>query len=331
MSIKQQSGTKIVWLAALAGLAGFASQAWAQEVEGGGDIATAGPGVGEVDNAYGHTLKKEPAEKGEEADPAKEDDKRITVSLGLDWTSAYYARGYRQEDKGGIVQPWVEIGFKLYKWEDGDFGVFLGTWNSVHGKKTGAADTASRFVSKWYESDVYAGLALNVGKFSFSTTYMAATSPNDAFITCEEWQGTVAFDDSEYLGEWALNPSVLLVYETGDGFSDGIGPRGVYLEPSIAPGFTWEGTAVGDIDFEFPVTVGLSLSNYFSDSNGDDSCCGFETIGAKATLPLPFNEKFGEWSLTAGVTVLFLNGACKDVNEGHRTEVIGTVGISCEF
>ncbi len=331
MSTKNLSCTKIVWLAAIAALADFTPQVLADEPLEGSGIATAGPGVGEIDNAYGHTLKKEPADKEDEGEPAAEDDKRITVSLGIDWTSAYYARGYRQEDKGGIVQPWAEIGFTLHKWEDGDFGVFLGTWNSVHGKKTGAADTASRFVSKWYESDVYAGLALNLGKFSFSTTYMAATSPNDAFVTCEEWQGTVSFDDSEYLGAWAMNPSVLVVYETGDGFSDGIGPRGVFLEPSIAPGFTWEGTAVGDVEFEFPVTVGLSLSNYFSDSNGDDSFCGYETIGAKATLPLPFNEKFGEWNLTAGVTVLFLNGSCKEVNDGHATEVIGTVGISCEF
>ena len=294
-----------------------------------GDVAASGPGVGETDQ-YGSTLKKKPEAEKKDGDK-KDEDKRVTFKAGFDMYTAYYSRGFRQETGGAIGQPWAEVGFKVFKWDGGDAGFYLGSWNSFHSKKTGASGTAGRVVDQWFESDLYGGIAVTMGNWSMSTAYMAGTSPNDAFTTCEEWQTRVSYDDSDLLGAWKLNPSLFLVVETGRGRGDGVNPGGTYLEPSIAPGFTWEKTAIGDIDFSFPVTVGLSLSNYYTNANGKDQFFGYASVGAKASLPLPINEKYGSWKLNTGVTYIHLNSTCKDLNHNDSNAVVGNVGVSVEF
>ena len=331
MSTKQLFCSKIVRLAAFAGLAGVTPLSFADEPVENAGIASAGPGVGEIDNAFGQSLQKEPAEKGDDADPAKEDDQRVHLRVGIDWSTAYYSRGFRQEDRGSVVQPWAELGFTLHTWDTGEVGVFLGTWNSLHSKKTGAGDLVTGYRRNWYEADVYAGVSATLGDFTATATYLSWSSPNDAFDSATELQLRMSYDDSEYMGAWALSPSMLFVVEVDGATMDGVSPRGVYFEPSISPGFTIEKSAIGDIEVVFPITAGFSLGNYYSNDEGDDTFLGYETVGVKASVPLPFNEKYGTWTLSSGVTMLFMNGPCKTMNDDDATEVIFTVGLSFEF
>lgn len=335
MSIKNTSWNSIARLVSLLAISGFASQSLGDEPTQESGIATAGPGVGELDNEFGATLKSpgkvEKSETAAEEEPEEADDQRIHLSVGLDWSSAYYSRGFRQEDRGSVVQPWAELGFTLHKWDTGEFGVFLGTWNSLHSKETGAGDSATGIRRNWYEADVYAGVSATIGDLTATATYLSWSSPNDAFESATELHARFSYDDSECLGAWALNPSVLFVVEVDGATMDGVSPRGVYFEPSISPGFTIEKSAIGDIEVVFPITAGFSLGNYYSNDEGDDTFCGYETVGVKASVPLPFNEKYGTWTLSTGVTMLFMNGPCKTSNDDDATEVIFTVGIAFEY
>jgi len=266
--------------------------------------------------------------------PPATDSSRLHLTAGVDFTNRYFFRGIVQERQGFISQPWAALNIDLVKNDDWTLQGVLGTWNSIHDTATNAA-SSDQIVSKWYESDVYGGLSLSAGKWSGKAIYAFYTSPSGAFETVQEIIFTGAYDDTEALGAWALHPSVSLAVETGSNFSDGASAkRGIYLEPSISPGFTlddgiggvFKGTVVS-----FPLTLGLSLSDYYEDGAGDDDTFGFFSVGAKAAIPLDMPSGFGAWTLNLGVQGLFLGDHTKQYNSGDDAEFIATAGVSIAF
>lgn len=252
----------------------------------------------------------------------------ISVQLNLDFTNAYFYRGIRQQDKGLIVQPAARLAARLIDDDKLKLDGFVGTWNSF-GPNAGA--NAGDLVEDWYESDLYAGVTLTRDKLSFTTSYTILTSPSDAFETVQELGFTLALDDSAWLKEWALKPYATLAIETGADASDGAdSPTGVYLELGVAPGLSFE-VAKTSVSLTFPASVGLSLSDYYQDADGDDETFGFAQVGAKASIPLGEPGRLGTWTLNAGVSVLFLGDNTQDFNRGDDTEVIGAVGVQWNF
>src|SRR5687768_14677751 len=57
---------------------------------------------------------------------------KLSVSAGIDFTTAYFFRGYNQEDQGLIAQPYANIYAKLIANEDLTATAYVGTWNSLH-------------------------------------------------------------------------------------------------------------------------------------------------------------------------------------------------------
>jgi len=303
------------------------------------NIEAAGPPTGEKQRG-GEPVKAAiaPPEPGSAAAPATEapaiDSSRLHLTAGVDFTNRYFFRGIVQERQGFISQPWAALNIDLAQGDGWALQGVLGTWNSFHDTATGAS-TSDELVSKWYESDVYGGLSLSAGKWSGKAIYAFYTSPSGAFETVQEIIFTGAYDDTEALGAWALHPSVSLAVETGSNFSDGASAkRGIYLEPSISPGFTlddgiggvFKGTVVS-----FPLTLGLSLSDYYEDGAGDDDTFGFFSVGAKAAIPLDMPSGFGAWTLNLGVQGLFLGDHTKQYNSGDDAEFIATAGVSIAF
>lgn len=254
----------------------------------------------------------------------------LSVQLNFDYATAYYYHGIVQEDTGLILQPAAKITASIMDGDSGKLDAFFGTWNSFHGQKTAAA-TQGDFTEYWYESDVYAGLSYSRGCWSATANYIVLTSPSDAYETVQELDLTMAFDDTAAMGAWALHPYAMLGIETGADGSDGGGTRpGMYLELGVAPGFTADvhGTPVA---FSFPVTVGLSLSNYYEDASGDDGTFGFAQVGAKASVPLPFGTRYGQWTLNAGVAAMFLGDHTAAYNADDDTAVVGMIGLQANF
>jgi hypothetical protein len=252
----------------------------------------------------------------------------MSVQLNLDFTSAYFYRGIRQQDKGLIVQPAARLTARLR--DDPDFKLdgFIGTWNSFgpnSGTQTGGLS------EDWYESDLYAGFTLTRGKLALTTSYTFLNSPSDAFKAVQELGFTLALDDSAWLQAWALKPYATLAIETGSNGSDGPDlDNGTYLELGIAPGFSFD-IATTPLTLTFPASVGLSLSDYYQDARGSDDTFGFAQIGAKASIPLGESNRLGLWTANAGISVLFLGDHTRAFNNGDDTELIGTIGLQWSF
>lgn len=246
--------------------------------------------------------------------------------LGAEWTSAYYFRGLLQENDGFILQSWLDIDVDLTKGESWALTANLGIWNSTH-SDADTAGTTDSFLKYFYETDLYAGLGLDVDSWTFGLSYVEYTSPSDAFSSIGEIDLAVGFDDSALWDDkFALNPSLTLAFEVDDTG----GSEGTYLQLGIAPGFSHD-FGKTTIDFAFPVTLGLGLDDYYIDSNGDNDLFGYVDVGADASIPLGLPSRFGAWSLTGGVHLLVLGDAAADLNYGDDFEVVGRFGLTISY
>src|SRR5262245_31103950 len=70
------------------------------------------------------------------AEPSDPNTGALTLSGGVDWTTAYFFRGYNQEDTGLILQPYATITANLYDSDAFDVNAYIGTWNSFQSAQT---------------------------------------------------------------------------------------------------------------------------------------------------------------------------------------------------
>lgn len=270
-------------------------------------------------------LSEEPAEEAPGPNQG-----RVHLVLGFDWTNAYFYRGIRQEDEGFIVQPYAGVSFDAYQGQEWAFSVDLSTWSSFQDNDTGVADPGSGdLTDSWYESDLVIGGTLTHGNWSVAGTYSWFTSPSDAWDTMEQVDVTVDFDDSEAMGEWKLQPSATLTLETDnaiDGQDEGLG-----LQLGVTPGFEKSVAGIEGVTIEFPLTVALSLDDYFQDSTGEDEFFGSFTAGVRATVPLDVDAKLGSWSLTASANFLVLGDTAQEFNDDEDTDFVVSVGVGMEY
>jgi hypothetical protein len=217
-------------------------------------------------------------------------ERAIHFKIAVDYTTAYYFRGFRQEDRGFIIQPAGELGVDLIGNEGFSLGMFAGIWNSFHDRATGAAENED-IVDAWYEADSYVGVGGSAGNLGCSLTYLAYTSPNDAFETIDEVDVSLTYDDSAWWGEsgFTLTPSLAFAVEVGSDYTDGAdSERGLYLQPGITPAFSVADVpALGEVSLSFPVTVGVSLDDYYEDATGEDQSFEFLSVSSKASFALP--------------------------------------------
>jgi hypothetical protein len=260
---------------------------------------------------------------------------RISLSAGVDYTTHYYFRGILQEDSDWIVQPYGEVTFRLYQGEGALSSVFatLGIWNSLHGGPTGAdGGPLSRDPKSWYEVDFYGKLGVTLFQdLTAAFVYTAYISPNDRFQTVEEVGLGLAYNDAKLLGPFALNPSVVLAFEI-DGQADAGRDKGIYLQLGIAPGVTLFEKGPVPVALSFPMTLGLSLDDYYEFGTGNDDTFGYFSGGVTAAVPLKFiPAAFGNWTAKAGVQFLTLGDNLERINNRDSFEVIGTFGLALTY
>lgn len=266
-------------------------------------------------------LRDEP-EAPAETDPSR--DPPVSLELGLDVTTAYFYHGLNQEEGGLIVQPSATLALRLFESDDLVVEGNLSTWSSLHSQKTGAA-SRSDLGEWWYEADVSGGFGLSLGSLCLSATYCVFTSPSDAFATLQEIDLSVELDDSEWLGDWAVLPSLTVCIETDGQAADG-DELGAYAEIGISPGFSLE-VAETEVDIAFPLGVGVSLNQYYQNEDGDDEFFGYAAAGVTASVPLGDSGCVA----SAGVSVLLLGDHAAEINNGTDSQVIGTLGLRWNF
>ena len=168
---------------------------------------------------------------------------RVSLGLGADWASAYYFRGIANVQNGGSnVQPYAEIGFKLLENEGPLTSLVIapGIWNNFQYGDEGRLVEPSdpRF---WFESDLYLKLSATWWDIlTTGVTYTYYTSPNDSFPTYADVGLSFGLNDAKWLGDFALNPSLLFAFETkGEALVSDDRNKGIYMGIGLAPGYTF--------------------------------------------------------------------------------------------
>jgi hypothetical protein len=271
---------------------------------------------------------------------------RIGFNMGVDWTDKYYFRGMRQQDRGIIMQPWGNFSISLYEGEGAltSVAVNAGTWNSVHSRDQ-SADVGAK---NWYEADLFAGLTLGLwNKLEVGVGHTSYLSPNDSFDTVHEVDISLGFDDSDYLGDFALNPQLLWAIET-QGTASGASPdgtlvtggpdKGTYMQISAGPEIPlWKGD--NPITLSVPLILGLSLDDYYETlstskpSGKQNPTYGYFQTGMMFGIPLAFvPAEYGSWKLSAGWQVFQFGTTTRKVNRNQDNQTfLGIGGISMTY
>jgi hypothetical protein len=161
---------------------------------------------------------------------------RLSINAGVDWTTAYFFRGIKQETEDLILQPHGELSFKLVDQADALTSLSLtpGIWDSIHTGPTSESPIASD-PKVWYEFDGYVRLSAVLWEdLTTYALYTAYTSPSGAFGTVQEIAFGIGYNDAKLLGPFALNPTFLVAFEL-DGQADAGADKGVYAQIGIAP------------------------------------------------------------------------------------------------
>ena len=250
----------------------------------------------------------------------------LSFSFGATTTSAYFFRGYKQEDSGLIFQPWSEVGVALVEGEGNSPGVSLafGNWASLHSAKTGATEAN---VQAWYEADFYAGVTLDWDSFSLGLSHTVYTYPSSDFNTVQEIGLTAGYalpENTMYhtvLGDISLG----LHFEVDN--SNVSSDEVTYMELGFGPSFD---ILDEKATVSIPVTLGFSLDDYYVDAGGSDDFFGYASIGADLASPLG-GGNYGEWTLNTGANLLLLGTAADEANGGDAVEFLAYIGLSVSY
>lgn len=246
----------------------------------------------------------------------------LLFEAGADAVTTYMFRGIEQEDSGLIVQPWAQVTAPL-----GDSGVdlTLGTWSSIHSAGTGATGDPSN----WYETDLYASVAYNINdQFAVSAGFIGYYYPSGASQDVEEITFQLDYDDSEALGDYAFAPYAMLAIET----RDDNGSEDIYLELGGAFSAFFIESEDLPVELSFPVALGLSIDDYYTDNGGDNEFFGFFKVGVAASMPLDFiPADYGVWSASAGLDLYLVNDDANLLDDGDDFEIVALVGVSMEY
>ena len=170
----------------------------------------------------------------------------------------------------------------------------FGVWNSLH---TGSSGSNVPSKPMHYEEDFYSTLTLGFSGAAVSAKYIAYTSPNLSYTTVKEV-------DFQVTGTQKYAPYVLVAAELGKASADGYAKKGTYMELGAGP--NWP---VGKATFTIPLTVGLSLKNYYETATGDHKF-GYFDVGGLITVPFSgVPAKYGSWNVHARADYLRLGTA----------------------
>lgn len=247
----------------------------------------------------------------------------ITGDLGVNFVSEYVYRGVALENQGLITQPYLDLYFSLYKGDGfvNSVSLNLGLWSSLHSHK-----------NHWYELDATAGISVGFAKnFTLTTSFVTATSPDDAFETFNTVDARLAYDDSDLLGAFALHPHALVSFDvngTNALISGGGSGEGIYYELGVAPSVALVKDGAYPVTLTLPINVGLGNANVY----GGDTF-GYVSAGANVAVGLGFVPAcYGTWTFNAGATYYHLGNQARANSEGTDDDhVVFSGGLGLAF
>ncbi|MCW2573867.1 MAG: hypothetical protein JWO88_3925 [Frankiales bacterium] len=284
---------------------------------------------------------------------------KINLLLNVEFSDKYVTpRGQVVRDDGLSIQPLMLAFINLYEGKGfiDSFKVFGGFWADYGTKGVSEhAPFGSQPKTHYTEIDPILGVSMGFAKLAtLSVTYSAFVEQILDIETSHNLEVKLAFDDSKFLGPFALHPYFLYWQELqgkstaarvpfavfGKSLNTGsdVAPNeGYYFEIGVDPGYTFKPLA--DLKIEFPCRVLLPSDDFYGQFYDDTSTVGLYEVGVKLSIPLNFMPKgYGHWSIHAGYKYMnFVDENLEAMNQfnapGKKTEDIHQVygGISVFF
>jgi hypothetical protein len=234
---------------------------------------------------------------------SRADNSKVHALAGFEFSDKYLTpRGMIVQNQGLTFQLLTLALVNLHK-SDGflsDVTFVGGFWNDYatsplpkHLKSPGATN--------WIEIDPIAGLSFSFAKnFKLDVTYTAFAMQILDIGTSQHLETKLSFNDTDYLGSWALHP-YLLYWKELDGKSTAAANFGFtesyYFEIGVAPAYT-----AGKWKLEAPLRVLLPDSDFYGNHFAEPSTVGLYEIGVKASTSAGFMPVgYGNWSMHVGV------------------------------
>lgn len=252
----------------------------------------------------------------------------LSGDIGLNIVTSSYYRGVTRAgaDHAPSLQPYINLSLKAHE-GDGFLNkavVSLGLWQSFinpafYKAIPAAPPTRSR---SWYESVFTPGVSLTFGKITLTETYHFILFPNQIGTDAQGLSSKLAYDDSDLLGAFALNPAITHTVETSGKLAFVIpaqSQKGHSWEFSIAPA-----ASAGAISVSLPVSLVFG-SNGFYYRNG----YAYLSAGLQIAYTLPVPKTLGNWSVNTGAT--YYNSDRKATGNASSHDVVGSVGLGVAF
>jgi len=244
---------------------------------------------------------------------AEEKGESIYLDMVGSLVNQYYFRGIRQGSKGVVMQGEATMKVALYDEDEFKFYTLGGAFVSFHPGDQRGGDSLS---ASLLEGRGFLGLGAWTPALDISALFYAYTSPNGSFGDVYEldlfgrlkddvfWAGKD--DDQLWRGFF---PSITLAQEVS-GARDGQN-KGTYLELAMAPRLRLLHGAILGLDFVFPMSLGLSLHDYYQfrpqpGARLQSYGLGFAAVGFQIDFDERWvPERLGGWHVKPGFDVLF--------------------------
>ena len=252
--------------------------------------------------------------EGPEEKPGEGPERPFSVEVVVEGKTAYLFRGYNVMDTGYIVQPEVTLSLRGAEWGPYSFAPYVGVWSNISETKGPDASPWSH----WTEFDATGGVVVERGEWSLDVQWNYYVSPSDFFGRTHEVGATLAFGGNVF--GVGLEPHVGVFRELLDRAD---GDENTYFEAGLEP----ELTLSEKWTLAVPLTVGMSLDGYYTDSRGRNSFFGYASVGARPAYQLD-----DHWSVYAGVEYVHLFAdSVEAANGGDQGKVIGVVGVAFSY
>ena len=241
----------------------------------------------------------------------------------------YIYHGYVIQDRGLIVQPYIELYENFYRGDglltaaSGKFSFFT----SLQTRDDGATNVSAPG-SWFYEVQLEGAIELELAKrLTVSLGYLRYESPIDMYTPSNTFQLTLSFDDKDLAGWFSLHPHVSWLASIPFHWNGNKGD-GNYFEFGVEPEWTVRLTSDCAITLKVPVNVGVGDDRYYPGDN-----FGYSSLGVSASTPLAFVPKdLGEWKFAVSGTYYYLGSAPADLtNDGDRHQSVFAATVSTEF
>jgi len=268
---------------------------------------------------------KEVKEVAEVTTPAPESP--VHFLFKFEFASGYTTpRGMIVRDNGLTFQPLFLAFIDLYRGNGfvNSVQAVGGVWNDIGSSISEHAPFGSDPKTNWSETDPIGGLKVGFAKhFTLDVTYTAFIEYILDIPNSQHLETKLSFDDTDFLGPFALHPYLLFWQELDGKSTDADVPQAVlgpsrksgshpnpgssfYFELGITPSYTFQNA--GNLKIEAPCRLLLPDSRFYGEYYGESSTLGLVETGLKASVPLSFMPKgYGNWSAYAGFKYQYYN------------------------